>query len=79
MGDIAAAMGSGNVFKNIFNAELALHVESVAFGTLSSFVGAAIVLLLLDVSGIGRKSNTQLWSKIYCGPTFYCWQILHSA
>ena len=64
---LAVCIGGGNVVKNIFNSGLAVRTGSAILGTLSSFTGAAIILLVLDLIGIGRTLKTKKWSHIYCG------------
>ena len=64
---LAVCIGGGNVVKNIFNSGLAVRTGSAILGTLSSFTGAAIILLVLDLIGIGRTLETRKWSQIYCG------------
>lgn len=64
---LSVCIGGGNVVKNIFNSGLAVRTGSAILGTLSSFTGAAIILLVLDLTGIGRTLKTKKWSHIYCG------------
>ena len=64
---LAVCIGGGNVVKNVFNSGLAVRTGSAILGTLSSFTGAAIILLALDLIGIGRTSKTRKWAHIYCG------------